>query len=395
MSTLPSLKNLTKEDLKKLDQPTLLALRREAEFEYARLNNLQAVRKVQLNSCYGALGNRYFRMYDIRLAESVTISGKFVIKWIDQEINKVFNKRFGTQDDYVVFAHTDSMYISLARVVEYLFPREKPEKHVIVAALVDFCQKQITPQINKIFDKLSSYFNAFENKMRMKIEVVADRGIWDGKNRYLLNVYYDEGVVREHPTLKMVGIETVRSSIPAVCRKRLTEAFEIIMRKDVVELREYVWKFKEEFFGLRAEDIAISTSISGIENYTPKGENSGQIYVAKRVVTDAGIARTSGCQRHVKAALIHNHVLRTKGLDKKYPEIKNGDKIKYVSLLPHNPIAEDVVGFKDFLPEEFELTDSVDHDAMFLLTFLRPVEKIASRRGWNLKEESNVLDTLL
>src|SRR5690606_7699136 len=201
------------------------------------------MKKVQLNSCYGALGNRWFRWYDIRLATSVTLSGQFVIRWIDKRINEYLSNKFGVEADYVVFAHTDSIYLKLDKIVDKLFPDESNrDPKMVVSKLVEVCE-ELQPVINDIFKSLSSYLNTYESKMNMKIEVIADKAIWEKKNRYALNVYYDEGVMLSYPKLKMVGIETVKSSIPEICRDSITKVLEIIFRKDVDELRRFIRDF--------------------------------------------------------------------------------------------------------------------------------------------------------
>lgn len=380
---------LHRQELEKLSNKELLALKRENEFAFARYKNLEKTKKVQLNSCYGALGNPYFRLFDERLAESVTLSGQFAIKWIDVEINKFLNKAFKTdKEDYVVFAHTDSMYIRLDRVVDIFFPdpKNRPVEQV-VQRLIDVSEKKLKPKIKEIFTELCTYFNGMENRMNMKIEIIADKGIWDGKNRYILNVYYDEGIIKTHPSLKMVGIETVKSNIPAICRAKMKRAFEIIMREDVKALREFINAFQDEFMELPIDDIAVPTGIKGMEGYTPPPGQEDKIWVSKPGISKkTGLERSSGCSRHIKAALIYNYHLREKDLTDKYTKITNNDKIKYVTLLPSNPLGQDVVAYKEVIPPEFQVEEFIDREAMFRTSFLNPVEKIAQRRCWILKE---------
>ena len=84
--------------------------------------------------------------------------------------------------------------------------------------LTGFCQAKIEPFIDSSYQELATYVNAYDQKMQMKRENIADRGIWTAKKRYILNVWDSEGVRYAQPKLKMMGIEAVKSSTPAPCR---------------------------------------------------------------------------------------------------------------------------------------------------------------------------------
>jgi DNA polymerase elongation subunit (family B) len=88
----------------------------------AQYHNMQLAKKIQLNSVYGALSNEYFRWFDMRLAESITLSGQLSIRWIEKKINLYLNKLFNTEKmDYVIACDTDSMYITLDKLVGIAF----------------------------------------------------------------------------------------------------------------------------------------------------------------------------------------------------------------------------------------------------------------------------------
>ncbi len=386
----------------------LLKLKKELEYKFSEFNNIQKTKKVQLNSCYGAIGNKHFRWYDVRLAESVTYTGKFVIKWVDREINKHFNKVFKTDEDYVIFAHTDSMYIRLDRVVDKLFGDKQytMDTHDIINALIEFCNSKIYPKIKTIFALLAEYLNAFENKMHMKMEIIADKGVWDGKNRYILSVYYKEGSILEFPKLKFVGIETVKSSIPMICRTRLSQALEILMWQDVQTLREFVYNFRNEYEGLPILDIAFPIGVKNLEAHDPQKTNTTSqdniIYMARKgkVKNNTGKESVVGCPRNVKASLIHNYFIKKFKLHKKYKLITNNNKIKFVILNDMNPISVklnsssiiDTIGFKDdVIPEEFCLVDKngiscINRNEMFDKSFMKPLSKIMKAVGWTMHE---------
>ena len=77
--------------------------------------------------------------------------------------------------------------------------------------------------------ELADLMNAYENKMVMEREVIADSGVWTAKKRYMLNVHNSEGVPYEQPKLKIMGIETTRSSTPQIVRNWLKESIRIML----------------------------------------------------------------------------------------------------------------------------------------------------------------------
>ena len=185
----------------------------------------QKTKKVQLNSCYGALGNQYFRFYDLRIAEAVTLSGQLVIRWIDQQVNQYLNKLLKTDGiDYIIASDTDSIYVRLDELIQKVFDDDADPKK-IDAFITTICKKKLEPAITNAMQKLANTMSCNQNKMIMKQEVVADKGIWTAKKHYVLNVYSSEGVVYETPKLKMMGIESIKSSTPEICRDKIKKGF--------------------------------------------------------------------------------------------------------------------------------------------------------------------------
>ena len=197
-------------------------------------------RKIALNSAYGAIGNQYFRYYDVRQAEGITKAGQLTIRWIENDVNAFLNKTLQTKDiSYVVASDTDSIYIRLGEFVNKVF-KDKSDNKKIVKVLEKFCDDKLQPFINSSFQNLANYVNAFQQKMIMKREVIANKGIWTAKKRYILNVLNDEGLNLKEPKLKIMGIEAVKSSTPAPCRAKIKEALKVIMSKDEKSLIECI-----------------------------------------------------------------------------------------------------------------------------------------------------------
>jgi DNA polymerase elongation subunit (family B) len=345
------------------------------EDEIARCDNIQLARKVQLNSAYGAIGNQYFRYYDIRLAEAVTMSGQLSIRWIENKMNQFLNSTLKTDSvDYVIASDTDSIYVNMGPLINAVGV-ERIGADGVVDYLDKACREQFLPFIDKCYEELAEYVNAYEQKMVMAREVIADKGLWTAKKRYILNVHDSEGVRYTEPKLKMMGIEAVKSSTPGACREKIRQAMKILMTDTEDDIIDFIKKFREEFNTLSPEDVAFPRGISGIEKY--KGIKD--IYI-------------KGTPIHVKGALLYNILLKKHKLIKKYPAIQDGDKIKFAYLKVPNHIHESVISMSSILPNEFGLEKYIDYDKQFQKAFVDPLGIILEKVGWKTEHTSTLED---
>ena len=313
----------------------------ELSKEIARCHNIQWARKIALNSAYGAVGNQYFRYYDVRQASGITTAGQFIIRFIEEKVNEYMNKILETEYDYIVASDTDSIYVTMDKLVDQTCKGKNNEQ---ICNFIDrVVESRIEPYIEKCFAELAEYSNAFKNCMVMKREVIANKGIWVAKKRYMLNVLDDEGVRLAEPKLKIMGIEAVKSSTPQVCRTKIKEAIKIIMNKDEETLQNYIAEFKKEFDELPPEAIAFPRSCNNINKY----RNPATIF-------------SKGTPIHVKGSLIYNHKIREMKLQNRYPYIQEGDKIKFLKLVEANPFRFDVISYITTLPTEFDLNKYLD-----------------------------------
>ena len=336
------------------------------------LNSKQMAAKILMNSLYGAMGNIHFRYYDIRIAEGITMTGQFLIRSVAKKLNEFVNKEVGTKDvDYSFYADTDSTYITLGALVEKNLAGK--EKSAIVDVLDKYCATQIEPTINDACESISDYLNTYQRKIKFKREIIADRGIWIAKKRYAVNVYNSEGVAYDPPKLKVLGMEIVRSSTPAPVRKALKEAVAIALTKDETTLRKYVVDLEARWHSLEPEDIAFPRGVNGIKEYADSN----------------GIFR-KGTPIHVRGALIYNHLVTSKGLEKKYQLIQEGDKIKFLYLREPNPLGTHVITFAGEVPPEFKIREYIDYDKMFEKSFLEPLNSLLSCIGWQVKETASL-----
>ncbi len=340
--------------------------------EIARCHNIQWAKKIALNSAYGAIGNQYFRYYDVRQATAITSSGQLVIRHIETEVNNYMNKILGTEKkDYIVASDTDSIYLKLDSLVEKTCQDKTIDQKV---NFIDKVAKQkIEPFIEKCFNELADYTNAFEQRMVMKREVIADKAIWTAKKRYMLHVLDDEGIRLTKPKMKIMGIEAVKSSTPEVCRGKIKEAIDIMITKDNDTLIKFVADFREEFNQMTPEQISFPRSCNNLKKY----RSSKDIFI-------------KGTPIHVKGALIYNQKIKEHKIDHIYPAIQEGDKIKFIKLKSRNPFKHDVISYITKLPREFELNEYIDRDIQFEKTFIAPLSFILESIGWDVEKKASL-----
>ncbi len=342
------------------------------EKQISMLNNFQAAKKVTLNSAYGAIGNEYFRFFDIRIAAAVTTSGQLAVQWVQRDMNNFLNKLAGTVGvDYIVASDTDSMYMNLEFIVKNI-PNHKEMKKIDIIRYIDnFCKNSLDKEIKKSFKELDDYVNSFDSKMNMKREAISDTAIWTGKKHYIMNVWNMEGVEYTEPQLKVVGLEAIKAATLSVdIREKIMTAYKIIINNDIEELRSFIETFKSEYLKFSVEKISNPRGCNGLTKYY----DSEKVWGLKTPF-------------HVKGALIYNNLLKIKGLDKKYPEIKEGEKIRYVYLKEPNPTGSNVLSFPHTLPKEFDLHRYIDYNTQFEKSFIKPVESVMETINWKLEEE--------
>jgi len=344
------------------------------EKEIARCNNIQMAKKISLNSAYGAIGNQYFRYYKLANAEAITLSGQVSIRWIENKMNGYLNKLLRTEDiDYVIASDTDSIYINFGPLVDKFFNNKLDDKAKIVSLLDQVCQDKLEPFIDKSYQELANYVNAYDQKMFMKRENIADRGIWTAKKRYILNVWDSEGVRYEEPKLKMMGIEAVKSSTPAPCRRMIKDALQLMMSGTEEDVIKFIDDSRVQFKKLPPEDIAFPRTVSNVN----KHKSASTIYA-------------KGTPIHARGALLYNHYIKNKKLDNKYSLINNGEKIKFCYLKKPNWIHENVISFISDFPRELDLDKHIDYELQFEKAFVEPVKVILDAIGWNVEKVVNL-----
>ena len=341
------------------------------ERDIAIAENRQMSIKILLNSLYGAMGNRYFRFFDQRIAEAITLTGQLTIRWAEYSLNAYLNRVLQNKEwkDYIVAIDTDSLYVCLNDLVEKVQPNNT------IDFLDKVCQDALEPELEKSYADLYSMLGGVDNRMVMKREAIADRALWTAKKRYIMNVHDNEGVRYAEPKMKIMGIEAIKSSTPAPCRKALKEIFHVIMKEDEKSVQLAIEQFKNYFKTLEPDEIAFPRGVTQVK----KWQDRNSLY-------------KKGTPIHVRGSILYNKLVEDMQLKKKYEPINNGEKIKFLYLRQPNSIHENVIAFPNYLPDEFGLKKYIDHELQFQKTFLDPIEPILDAVGWNSKEVASLED---
>jgi len=359
-----------KQDYENTKDPKLLK-------DISKYNNIQLAKKISLNSAYGAIGNNWFRYYDLLVAEAITTSGQLSIRWIERSLNKYLNELLETNnEDYVIASDTDSVYITFDRLVNKVF-EEGTDTAKIVAFMDTIARDKIEPFIDQSYQDLAKYVNAYEQKMQMAREAIADKGIWTAKKRYILNVWDMEGVKYKEAQLKIMGIEAVKSSTPAPCRAKIKEGLSIIMNGDEKELNTFIQDFREEFMNLPPEDIAYPRSVNGLTKFSDPNQMFGK-----------------GAPIHCKGAILYNHLVKKNKLGRKYPYIQEGDKIKFLHLRAPNIYQCTSISFMTKLPKELDFHKLINYDMQFEKSFVEPLNVIIEKINWLVDRSYGTQGTL-
>lgn len=373
--------------LKKLDDDKYKQIIEDLDIEQYAL-------KIQLNSLYGAIGNQYFRFYNRDNAEAITSTGQTIIQWIERAVNEALDRPKEGKMGEVFYCDTDSIFVELQPFIDR-FSKGNP-----IDELDDLCKNHLEPAIAKSFDEYCNYVNAYKNHLVMKREAIADKGIWTAKKRYMLNVFDNEGVRYKEPKLKIMGIESVKSSTPQIFRKYIKEQINIMMNGTENQMRQFRSEMKKDLKNYdsfvkmkknKIEDIFFPRSANNINIWYNKMERLDKVnphYSDNAKITDFILKGPM----HIRGCIIYNMLIDYHGLNKKYEKIKNGEKVKFAYVhdgypLISNSLRVDVIAFKDNLPREFDIDKYIDFKTMFEKGADKPLIPILEARKWSFEDK--------
>lgn len=343
----------------RMNKGTIKAFMKLCEKKISQCNTAQLNRKISINSLYGALGNEHFRYFDIRNASAITLFGQLAIQWTERHVNEYLTGLCGDNPEgYVKYADTDSLYVCVDRVIDKVggIERFQTDKQWI-DFLDKFGRERMEPMLQVATDKLCVYMNNVENKMFMDREIISgpplgSKGLgsfWTAKKRYAANVWDSEGTRYEKPKIKIMGMETQRSSTPTAVKVFLKEAIRRIIQEGEESVHEHYKSFEDAFKALDYREIARVSSANNISKW-----DDGNGY------------STKGTPNHIKGALFFNRL--TKGVDGITP-IMEGEKVMILPLKDKNPWQADCIAWQSGmrLPVAFEedILKWVNYNAMF------------------------------
>lgn len=367
--------------LRKLAKTEMLRLEQEYENTkdeslqklIAAKDNEQMAYKVAMNSLYGATANEYFRFFKLDHAASITLSGQYVLRTIENNIDDALKEMFKVGSKFLIYIDTDSLYFTLSEVFDkFNVPQDKR-----IVSTEKLAKEKISMIVNKYCEACCKTMNSFDNKLSFKLEAACDKSIFVGKKKYALRVHSSEGVTYAKPKFKVKGFEMVRSSTPKFVREQLKKSLDLIFDNDEKTVQHFVENVRTEFMQLPYQDVCF-----------PRGANNLDEYADSRSIF------MKGTPIQVRGVLLYNHYLKEMGLDGKYPLIGEGEKIKFAYLNMPNRFKQNVVAYPvdGVIPKEFQLIEKIDYQTQYEKTFLSSMEIVLNAIGWYAIEHSSLED---
>tara|TARA_B100002019_G_scaffold49496_2_gene42099 strand:- start:7090 stop:9753 length:2664 start_codon:yes stop_codon:yes gene_type:complete len=303
------------------------------ETEIAFWDKRQLVKKINLNSLYGAILNPGCRFFDKRIGQSTTLTGRQIAKHMSAEVNKIITGEYDHVGKAIIYGDTDSVYFSAYPVLQDdINAGNVPWGKDNVIKLYD----QLCEQANTTFpDFMAKAFHCPKTRSDVIAagrEVVADTGLYITKKRYAVRVYDLEGDRKDKDgalgKVKAMGLDLKRSDTPVFMQDYLKSLLDMVLDlKDEKELLESITDFRREF-----------KERPGFEKGSPKRANKIGHY--QRLEEKQGKANMPG---HVRASINWNTLKRMNG-DKYSQEIVDGMKV-IVCKLKQNPLGYTSVAY--------------------------------------------------
>lgn len=370
--------------LNTLSDTELKALANDCVMEESKRNTNQQVRKILINSLYGALGNEKFRLYSLTNAAAVTTFGQLAIQWVERKVNEYLNTVCGTENyGYVCYIDTDSIYVDVEKVVQKVGIDKFRDTNHLTDFLDKFGREKMEPVIEKGYQELREYMNNKEHLMFMDREAISLAplgsngcgGFWTGKKRYALNVYDMEGTRFAKPKLKIMGLETQRSSTPEAIRGSLKECIRLMLQEGEGQLQAYVKQFKADLKSMDYRDIASVSSANGLSKWA-----------------DSRGYPLKGTPKHVKGALLHNRLAQEYGFNR----IIEGSKVMILPLKAGNRFNENAFSWAsgEQIPEQIadQVLSMVDWFALTEKTFDSPLDNMSQCSKMDYEKKATLAD---
>ena len=353
--------------------------------KYEYFHKRQLVTKILLNSMYGVLGSPIFRFYDIDNAEATTLTGQALIKFTEKIANKYYNNKLGDKEDYCIYTDTDSVFYSAIPLVKHQYPTADLTDEEFMTQKILEIAKIVQDFINQSYDLFAKKMLNIkgEHRFDIKQECIGKAGFWVTKKRYGQLIINDGGVKCDKLDVK--GLDIVRSNFPPAMRDLMSKVlYDILSNEDKKLIDDHILKFKDNMKTTDVVEIALPTGVKNITKYIDKKGST------KNILTRVH----KGTPVHVKSAIIYNDLLKYFKCDKKYGQIQNSEKIKWV-YLKDNPLRLDSVGFKGYDdPPEIKkfIEEYVDYNKLFERALKKKISMFYDALNWSFPvKEKNTL----
>lgn len=363
------------------------------------LDKRQLVRKILLNSAYGALLNKHCRFYDLRIGQSVTLSGRQIVKHMGSKLNELITGEYDLTGKAVIYGDTDSIYYSIWPIIK--------ERNAIDT--LDWSKERAI----EIYDDLANDTNAsFPQFMKQAFhcptkngeiikagrELVGDRAIFITKKRYAVNIYDKEGkrldVNGKRGKIKAMGLDLKRSDTPKFVQEFLMEVLEeVLAGKQKEFIIEKIKKFKKELSEMSSWMKGSPKSVNNLTLYANKAKANARKMDKSIFVSDDDDGDTN-MPGHVRASLNWNY-LRQINNDNYSMQIVDGMRVVICKLKsnPHNFTSIAYPTDELRLPEWF-LSLPFDDASMETTLVDEKIDNLLSVLNWNLRELTAVDEVL-
>jgi len=343
----------------------------------------QLVKKINLNSLYGAILNPGCRFFDKRIGQSTTLTGRAIAKHMDAYVNECITGKYDHVGETIIYGDTDSCYFSAWPVLK----KEVEEGRMtwskdMAIQLYDSIADQVNISFPGFMETAFHVPREMGEVIRGGREVVASKGLFITKKRYAVMIIDKEGkrldVAGQPGKVKAMGLDLKRSDTPKVIQEFLSEILNDVLtgatRDEIIaKIREFKYIFKER---------------PGWEKGSPKRVNNLTKYGKEE--ERLGKANMPG---HVRAALNWNNLRRMNG-DKYSLQIVDGMKT-IVCKLKANPLGWTSIGYptdEQQLPAWFKELP-FDDSEMEATVVDQKIDNLLSVLEWDLASSTNTENT--
>jgi len=350
---------------------------------YDYYDKRQLVRKILLNSAYGALLNEHCRFYDKRIGQSVTLSGRQIVKHMMSQINQAVAGDYNHEGPVIVYGDTDSCYFSAYPIL----------KTQIENGELTWNKDACIQVYDAIADEANSSFPAFLERafhtprkngeiIKAGRELIGDRAIFIVKKRYAINIFDKEGKRKDKDgalgDIKAMGLDLKRADTPKYIQEFLMNVLEMVLqqgkRRD--EVIDVIKDFKRNLSEQDSWTKGSPKSVNNLTKHSTAWEKTGKCGVG-----------------HALAAINYNY-LRKLNSDNYSMKIIDGMKIVVCKLKP-NPLGMTSIAYPT---DELRLPDwfkelPFDDNEMERTLVDEKIENLLGVLGWDLRSNTDTKST--